>query len=191
MERNDVIRPQNPVALPCPQITTKFVIPSIKEFIMPDARSPVFPSAIPKSEFHKKKIQKGSWNEAEDELLFKTINELGCLDWKLIAKKVKMHTPKQCCERWLVKLNPNVRRTPFERWEDDIIIFQRQRIGNRWSLIAQLLPGRTSCSVKNRWYTVLRFRDQCMPSFVTQQVPCNVVFRNSVNDNMCKFSSTD
>jgi hypothetical protein len=57
-----------------------------------------------------------------------------------------------------VKLNPEVRRSPFERWEDELIESERQRIGNHWSVIAQRLPGRTACSVKNRWYTVLRFR---------------------------------
>jgi hypothetical protein len=55
-------------------------------------------------------------------------------------------------------LNPEVRRSPFEKWEDELIRSEKQRIGNHWSLIAQLLPGRTACSVKNRWYTVLRFQ---------------------------------
>jgi hypothetical protein len=57
-----------------------------------------------------------------------------------------------------VKLNPDVRRSPFEPWEDELIQSECRRIGNHWSVIAQLLPGRTACSVKNRWYTVLRHR---------------------------------
>jgi hypothetical protein len=80
------------------------------------------------------------------------------IDWNSVAAKVATHTAKQCRERWLVKLNPEVRRSPFEKWEDDVIQSERQRIGNHWSVIAQLLPGRTACSVKNRWYTVLRFQ---------------------------------
>jgi len=58
----------------------------------------------------------------------------------------------------MVKLNPDVRRTPFQPWEDDLIQIERQRVGNHWPVIAQRLPGRTACSVKNRWYTVLRYK---------------------------------
>jgi hypothetical protein len=83
----------------------------------------------------------------------------GCtnISWDEVATKIPNHTAKQCRERWLVKLNPDVRRSPFEKWEDDLIRSERHRIGNHWSVIAQLLPGRTACSVKNRWYTVLRY----------------------------------
>ena len=110
---------------------------------------------------------KGSWSPEEDELLLKAIQGMKDdeISWETVAAKVATHTPKQCRERYLVKLNPEVRRTPFEKWEDDIIQSERLRIGNHWSVIAQLLPGRTSCSVKNRWYTVLRYK-QMVPNVV-------------------------
>jgi hypothetical protein len=78
--------------------------------------------------------------------------------WEDVALEVGPHTASQCRERWLVKLNPDVHRSPFEQWEDDLIHNERQRIGNHWSLIAQRLPGRTAGSVKNRWYNVLRYQ---------------------------------
>jgi hypothetical protein len=86
--------------------------------------------------------------------------------WEDVAIQVGGHTAKQCRERWLVKLNPEVRRSPFECWEDEIIRRECQRIGNHWSIIAQLLPGRTACSVKNRWYTVLRHNPESSIAFV-------------------------
>lgn len=111
---------------------------------------------------HKKNISsshsKSSWSQEEDEVLLNAVSGKSNINWDYIASIDGKHTPKQCRERWLVKLNPEVRRSPFESWEDDLIQSERQKIGNHWSLIAQLLPGRTSCSVKNRWYTVLRFR---------------------------------
>ncbi|OHS99624.1 hypothetical protein TRFO_33853 [Tritrichomonas foetus] len=102
---------------------------------------------------------KSSWSPQEDEKLLCCVAGRQNIDWDFVAAMCDgKHTPKQCRERWLIKLNPEVRRSPFESWEDDLIMQERQKIGNHWSLIAQLLPGRTSCSVKNRWYTVLRYR---------------------------------
>jgi hypothetical protein len=101
---------------------------------------------------------KSSWCPAEDNRLINAIRGKEDIVWETVAAEVGQHTAKQCRERWLVKLNPDVRRSPFEKWEDDLIRKERQRIGNHWSLIAQLLPGRTACSVKNRWYTVLRYQ---------------------------------
>ena len=44
---------------------------------------------------------------------------------------------------------------PKTRWKfvEDIVVLQMvQRVGNQWPLIASLLPGRTSDSVRNRWH---------------------------------------
>ena len=179
MDKLEILEPSLPLKMGNPQITKKFVIPSINELITDNPNIQF--QEIPKNRYQKKRIQKGSWSEEEDELLFSTVSELRSLDWKLIAKKIKTHTPKQCCERWFVKLNPNIRRTPFERWEDELILYERQKIGNRWSVISQLLPGRTSCSVKNRWYTVLRYRCQNTNSCTYQQNFPSVI--NSNQDN--------
>ncbi|OHS97715.1 Myb-like DNA-binding domain containing protein [Tritrichomonas foetus] len=108
---------------------------------------------------------KSSWSPAEDEILLNAVSGKTNINWDYVASIDGKHTPKQCRERWLVKLNPEVRRSPFEPWEDELIQSERQKIGNHWSLIAQLLPGRTSCSVKNRWYTVLRYKPMTFPYF--------------------------
>ena len=115
---------------------------------------------------------RGSWSREEDDLLLSAVKGMAVdeIVWETVALEVGSHTAKQCRERYLVKLNPEVRRTPFEQWEDEIIQSERLRIGNHWSLIAQLLPGRTSCSVKNRWYTVLRYR-QMVPNVVLGYPP--------------------
>lgn len=125
-----------------------------------------------------KPCPRGSWSSEEDSILLQAVEDVGekNVSWEAVAVKVGTHTAKQCRERYFVKLNPDVRRTPFEKWEDEVIQKERQRIGNHWSLIAQLLPGRTSCSVKNRWYTVLRFQ-QAAPSTVARPLqlpPCSL-----------------
>ena len=73
-----------------------------------------------------------------------------------IAKFVPSRTSKQCRERWVQRLAPSIKHEPFEPWEDKLIIEKQAEIGNRWSVIAQSLPGRASCAIKNRWYSALR-----------------------------------
>ena len=102
---------------------------------------------------------KGIWNPEEDDALRKAIAMVkGNISWEDISKKVPGRNPKQCRERWLYRLCPGVNKTPFQKWEDELIVLERQKIGNHWTAIASKLPGRTSYAVKNRWYTVLRNR---------------------------------
>lgn len=102
---------------------------------------------------------KGSWSKEEDDLLRSAVAQSeDPICWEHLSKKVPGRSPKQCRERWLFRLSPQVSKLPFEKWEDELIVIERLRLGNHWTLIAQKLPGRTSCAVKNRWYTVLRER---------------------------------
>ncbi|OHS96251.1 hypothetical protein TRFO_37610 [Tritrichomonas foetus] len=81
------------------------------------------------------------------------------IDWNQVASAISVagrkKSPEECKARYKFK-NPEIRRTPFEHWEDQIIVEERLRIGNQWTLIAKKIPGRTPCAVKNRWYSVLR-----------------------------------
>lgn len=104
---------------------------------------------------------KGPWSIEEDECLRRAVSMSSPVLWDVVAKSVRGRTPKQCRERWMYRLQPELKKTHFEKWEDELIFEQKKKIGNRWTQIALQLPGRTSCSVKNRWYTVLRnkYRD--------------------------------
>lgn len=99
---------------------------------------------------------KGSWSASEDELLRAAVARTKPVLWDVVAESVPGRTAIQCKERWMYRLDPNVKKTKFERWEDEVILRERQRVGNRWTLIANKLPGRTPCAVKNRWYSILR-----------------------------------
>lgn len=99
---------------------------------------------------------KGTWTVQEDELLKDAVKKLGNTKWTDIAKLVPSRTAKQCRERWHNRLSPELKHGPFEPWEDNIIIQRQSEIGNRWSLIANELRGRSPGSVKNRWYAGLK-----------------------------------
>jgi len=55
-------------------------------------------------------------------------------------------------------LRPNIKRGNISPDEDDLIIRLHSLLGNRWSLIAGRLPGRTDNEIKNYWNTHLSKR---------------------------------
>lgn len=129
-------------------VPTKGQIPKPIEIVIPQK---------PINETKSNKIHiRGSWSQEEDQLLTKAVLSQSPILWDLVAEQVPGRTAIQCKERWLYRLHPEVKKTRFEKWEDDLIIAERMKHGNHWTLIATKLPGRTSCAVKNRWYSVLR-----------------------------------
>ena len=84
------------------------------------------------------------------------IQENGLKNWNQIANSFNMtlnsqRNGKQCRERWVNFLNPNIRRDPFTIDEDLIILEKRLNIGNKWSEIIKDMEGRTENNVKNRF----------------------------------------
>lgn len=69
---------------------------------------------------------------------------------------------KSCRLRWMNYLRPDIKRGNISPDEDDLIIRLHSLLGNRWSLIAGRLPGRTDNEIKNYWNTHLskRLRSQ-------------------------------
>ncbi|KAJ0397689.1 hypothetical protein P43SY_002395 [Pythium insidiosum] len=95
-------------------------------------------------------LVKGHWSPHEDELL-KRLVAGGNKNWGEVAAKIPGRTSKQCRERWHNHLDPNIVRGAYTPEEDRIILEAQARLGNRWSVIAAMLPGRTEDAVKIRW----------------------------------------
>ena len=57
---------------------------------------------------------------------------------------------KACRLRYFNHLRPGLLAGPFSVAEDLTVVRQRARVGNSWSVISALLPGRTDNAVKNR-----------------------------------------
>jgi hypothetical protein len=99
------------------------------------------------------------WNNDEDQKLLQAIRNAklndddNILPWPKIAAQVPKRTSKQCRERWYNHLDPGIIRGPFSQEEIEKIYDMQEKIGNKWSRIADKLPGRTPNQVKNYWHS--------------------------------------
>lgn len=67
-----------------------------------------------------------------------------------------MQHRKRCRLRGRNYVRPEVKQRNFSKDEDDLILKLHALLGNRWSLIAGRLPGRTDNEVRIHWETYLK-----------------------------------
>ncbi|CAH9065737.1 unnamed protein product [Cuscuta epithymum] len=104
----------------------------------------------------KQGLKKGPWSSKEDSLLTLYIQQHGESQWRSLPKKAGLlRCGKSCRLRWMNYLRPGIKRGNFTGDEEDLIVRLHSLLGNRWSLIAGRLPGRTDNEIKNYWNTHL------------------------------------
>ncbi|KMZ70805.1 Transcription factor MYB24 [Zostera marina] len=114
-----------------------------------------------------KQLRRGQWTLEEDLLLANCISIHGEGRWNLLSQRAGLRrTGKSCRLRWLNYLRPDVRRGNITMEEQLLILQLHSRWGNRWSKIAQHLPGRTDNEIKNYWRTKVQKS--------AKQLNCNV-----------------
>ncbi|XP_022997553.1 transcription factor MYB1-like [Cucurbita maxima] len=93
-----------------------------------------------------------AWTEEEDYLLKKCIEQYGEGKWHRVPQLAGLNRCRKSCRlRWLNYLRPNIKRGSFTPEEVELILNLHNILGNRWSIIAGRLPGRTANDIKNYW----------------------------------------
>ncbi|KAK6236680.1 SANT/Myb domain - like 10 [Theobroma cacao] len=116
----------------------------------------------------KEGLNRGAWTALEDKILTAYIKAHGEGKWRNLPKRAGLkRCGKSCRLRWLNYLRPDIKRGNISHDEEELIIRLHNLLGNRWSLIAGRLPGRTDNEIKNYWNTTLGKRAKAKASSPT------------------------
>ena len=108
-----------------------------------------------------RQTERNLWRASEDAQVIDLINQYG-QRWTKIAQIIGDRTGKQVRDRYRNYLKTDINNKRFTNKEDQLLLKLHQELGSKWCQIAQHMPGRTECQVKNRYYVYLRKQEVCL-----------------------------
>ena len=96
------------------------------------------------------KIKKrGRWSTYEDEKVRSWVQINGPLKWSECARTVTGRSGKQCRERWMNTLNPNIKKSEWDIKEQLLLFKELSMKLSSWASISKKIKGRTENRIKN------------------------------------------
>ena len=121
----------------------------------------------------------------EDDVKLKSIVEkIGTKNWNLVSQEMKTRTPRQCRERWINYLSPNLSNDDWTIEEDKLLDELFKKFGSRWHKIAHHFPNRSGNCVRNRYK--LRIRRLARSNFY-QKGPDEIEIKEEKKKNITNF----
>jgi len=91
------------------------------------------------------------------------------MGWPEIAGHLPGRVAEQVRERYLNQLDPTLKKTPWTKQERAILAEAQLRIGNKWTKISKLLPGRSENAIKNTWHNAKASRRRALRRSAVEQ----------------------
>ena len=95
--------------------------------------------------------RKRPFTEEEDAKLIQLVSFFGQNSWKMVAANIPGRTQRQCRERYKTYLAPGIKKTPWTKEEDELLLRKYNELGPKWAIIATFFAGRTDNTIKNRY----------------------------------------
>lgn len=101
------------------------------------------------------RVQRKLFTLEEDQKLIELVEKYKD-DWGKISSEMKNRSVRQCKERYLHYLSPNIIKRDWTPEEDMLLLFNIQKYGKAWKKLEILFPGRTEIDIRNRFNILFR-----------------------------------
>jgi hypothetical protein len=128
-------------------------------------------------------LKKGPWRIEEDKILKNWVKVNGATKWTNCSKLIEGRNGKQCKERWFNTLNPKTKIGDWTIEEDFYIFFLYHHCKGKWTIFPSIIKGRTENSIKNRFYSTLRKKN----NLIEKKENSNEKKKNYPLENIIKY----